>query len=128
MPVLKRPASGSAAPKSKKRPGASKETISDVVAEMKDRSNAESDQGEEDSQDGEKRDKGKAEKFAKMLAKGQLPHFVVQMWEHGHKRAPEGSRKFKTSLINKLMKRDAAGQYRLDTDSIPKNLGEPCFQ
>jgi len=118
MPVLKRPASGNAAPvSSKKRPGASKETISDVVAEMKDRSNAESDQGEEDNEDGEKRDKGKAEKFAKMLAKGQLPHFVVQMWEHGHKSAPEGSRKFKTTLINTLMKRDATGQYRLDTDS-----------
>lgn len=84
---------------------------------MKDRSHAESDQDEEDNQDGEKRDKGKAERFAKMLAKGQLPHFVVQMWEHGHKSAPEGSRKFKISLINKLMKRDAAGQYRLDTDS-----------
>ena len=51
-----------------------------------------------------------------MLEKGQLPHFVVQMWG-GHKTAPEGSRKFKTTLINRLMKRGASGQYRLDTDS-----------
>ena len=114
MPVLKkRPASRAASPNSKKRPAAAnKETIQDVVSEMKGQK-----ESEDEGQDDERRDKGKAEKFAKMLQKGQLPHFVVQMWEHGHKTAPEGSRKFKTTLINRLMKRDASGQYRLDTDS-----------
>lgn len=73
--AVKRPASGNAAPKSKKRPAASKETISDVVAEVKGRSHAESGQDEEANQDGEKRDKGKAERFAKMLAKRPITTF-----------------------------------------------------
>ena len=53
----------------------SKETISDAVSEMKDRSHAESGQDEDDNQDGEKRDKGKAERFAKMLPKRPITTF-----------------------------------------------------
>lgn len=52
----------------------------------------------------------------------------VHMWEHGHKSAPERSRKFKTTLINRLMKRDASGQYRLDTGRtmFPVSPSMPC--
>ena len=101
MPPVKRPASAEKGPR--KRPASS---INQTVREIKEQSAAMSDT----------RDKGKGEKFAKMLKAGTLPPEVVHMWSIESKKAPS-ERAFKTELINSLFAKQKDGSYRIDTDS-----------
>lgn len=70
---------------------------------------------EEEEDEISKRDKGKAEKFGKLLKTGRVPEHVCHMWYHESKKAPS-QRAFPTEIINRLMVKGSDGQYRLNTD------------
>lgn len=63
----------------------------------------------------EKRSYGKARKFARMLANGQVPADIKQMYNDAatHSKSP---RLFRTELINRMFKRNAKGEWILCTD------------
>lgn len=101
-----------------KRPAAAMKkpssSIHSLVQDMKAEAAKEEEPEEEKGQ--QTRDKGKAEKFSKMLKAGQLPPMVVYMWEYESKKAVS-QRQFQTNLINNLFTRQEDGTYRMNTDS-----------
>ena len=118
---MKRPAS-SHAQGSVKRPAASKETInSSLVALRKGRDEDEHLKAQEDAdlEGDEVRDKAKAEKFSRMRAAGQLPAYLINMYEEESKVSDKGSRKFKTAIINRMFTKSKDGTWQLDvSDAI----------
>ena len=65
----------------------------------------------EASGDAEHRDKGKGEKFAKMKSSGQLPPYILNMYES----PPPGTsaRAYRTAMVNRLFHREQDGSLRL---------------
>lgn len=61
---------------------------------------------------GEKRDYGKARKFARMLKAGQVPEEVVSLYNDQALQAKQ-PRLFRTELINRLFKKDSHGGFIL---------------
>lgn len=107
MPPKKRPASSQGG--SSKKP-ATKESISSQVSALR--------QGlpqEEAQEQDSSRDKMKAEKFARMRTNGQLPQYIITMFEEEAKTASQGCRKFRTEIINKMFTKGKDGTWQLDT-------------
>ena len=107
MPAMKRPVAGP----SMRKPAASS-GINETIRELKKETALADDAPEENGN----RDKGKAEKFSKMLRAGTLPPHIANMWEIQAKSAEIGERAFKTKLVNSLFKRQADGTLKVDTD------------
>ena len=100
---------------SSKRPASS---IKDVVDEMKNQASEPNDgEGTDQDDSGDKRDKGKAEKWHKLLKSGQLAPQLVDMWTHGAKESGKGERNYRTSLINTTMAKQKDGSYAVNTDN-----------
>ncbi len=112
MPVLKRPARNSVGVGVAKRP-ASNAGINDFIAEAK-KGTASEGQGGDDDQQLALRDKGKAEKFAKLLKAGAIPPHIAHMWQVESKKQPS-SRQYQTHLVNSLMVKNTDGSYSINT-------------
>ena len=117
---LKRPAAAVSSSTAPRKKPASKNGINEFVdtVQKKKTEEEEEDDPEEEGEDGDvssKRDKGKAEKFGKLLKTGGVPEHVSHMWHYESKKAPS-QRAFQTEIINRLMVKGSDGQYRLNTD------------
>ncbi len=64
----------------------------------------------------EKRSYGKARKFARMLAKGQVPEDIRRMYNEAATKS-QSPRLFRTELINRMFKKGSNGEWVLCTDS-----------
>ncbi len=108
---MKRPAANAdgQGESAKKRPAASTSGINQFLTEASKGADA-------DPQDQQvaHRDKGKAEKFAKMLKAGAIPPHIAHMWQVESKKQPS-CRQYQTSLVNTLMVKQPDGTYSLDT-------------
>jgi len=98
-----------------KRPASS---IKDVVDELKNKASEPKEEGtDNEGETADKRDKGKAERWHKLLKSGQLAPQLVHMWEHGAKESGKGERNYRTSLINTMMSKQKDGSYAVSTDN-----------
>lgn len=112
MSPKKRPASSKPTGPSKK-PSTNKESINSQVNAMRQGLGEEEPQEEEACE--QTRDKMKAEKFARMRTNGQLPQYLITMFEEEAKTASQGARKFRTEIINKMFSKGKDGTWQLDT-------------
>ena len=109
---MKRPAASEAtsgAPT--KKPAANKLTINAMVDDIKTAASS-----KDDEEENQLRDKGKAEKFGKLMKAGALPLAVVHMWQIESKKA-QSQRQFQTNLINGLFNKQTDGSYKMNTES-----------
>lgn len=68
------------------------------------------DNTEEDEEEGETRDRGKARKYKKLQDAKAIPEHIVQMIEEESKKQDK-PRQYKTDLINKLFTKTTKGDY-----------------
>ena len=118
MPAMKRPAASEAtsgAPT--KKPAANKLTINAMVDDIKTAASS-----KDDEEENQLRDKGKAEKFGKLMKAGALPLAVVHMWQIESKKA-QSQRQFQTNLINGLFNKQTDGSYKMNpVQRVPEDL------
>lgn len=77
-------------------------------------------------QDTNARDKMKAEKWARMKTAGALPAYLINLYEEEAKHSPLGKRRFQTEVINKLFKKNEAGQWEWMPATFNFNPTKPC--
>ncbi|CAJ1377389.1 unnamed protein product [Effrenium voratum] len=94
-----------------KKPAANKLTINAMVDDIKTAASS-----KDDEEENQLRDKGKAEKFGKLMKAGALPLAVVHMWQIESKKA-QSQRQFQTNLINGLFNKQTDGSYKMNTES-----------
>ena len=70
------------------------------------------DKAEDDSDEDENRDRGKARKYKKLADAKAIPQHIVQMIEEDSKNQPK-PRQYKTNLINKLFIKTEKGDYQM---------------
>lgn len=135
-PKPKAKGKGKTAKKTMKRPAArgsdedeekKKETLADKCEKWqhlgkqgKKRAAEDEEEEEGDDDTAEKRHRGKARKFKKMSDPGAIPEHIMLMFEKEAAKHPK-PRKFKSDLINKLVKEDGNGGYTMCAD-------DPWFQ
>ena len=112
MVVMKKPSGSSPGVlKALKKKPASKVSTAEHARQMKLGLNDSQDENDEDPDVA--RDKGKGEKWAKMRASDKLPAYIVDMYEK-EARTHSSPRKLRSTMVNKLFKRQADGSYTLN--------------
>ena len=113
MPSMKRPSSGVGmdADKGRKNRKGRGESLPEEAADDSTQLGTLNGQISGWTADAEHRDKGKGEKFAKLKSSGQLPPYILNMYES----PPPGTsaRAYRTAMVNRLFHREADGSLRL---------------